>query len=174
MKITTFWILAIRILGVSALLTNMSALIYLSVDLLTLGRHGFKMSDLFLPLFGIAVLFAIVYFFILHPWKIIRLLKLDTQFEEEVININRSDLSLLQVCIIVVGGVALLKYIPQLVREAVTMFQNKELFFDQDPALPEFIYALIMCILAGTLATRSLLIAKWIDRKAIIQKETLD
>jgi hypothetical protein len=174
MKISTFWILAIRILGVSALLTNISALVYVAVELITIGKHGLHLIDLILPLFGIALLFGIVYFFILHPWKIIRALKLNTHFEEETINISRSYISLLQVSIIIIGGVSLLRYLPQALKVAVGMFQNDQLFFDEDPALPDFIYAAILCVISWILITRSQFIARWIDNKARVEKETQD
>jgi hypothetical protein len=121
--------------------------------------------------FGLFLL--VLRYMVLQPTILIERFKLTSHFEEESLQISSDKTSMIQIALIILGGLTLLDGIPGFARTFISMMRD-ELFFNESPHLPDLIQNFVRMVIGFLLVSRSQGIAKWIEQKAIIQKETLD
>lgn len=175
MKISTFWIILLRVLGLYMLYLLLTAVLFLVPGI---GMYSDLGQGIYVTLFTL-ILFAglfllILRFIVIHPTFLIDKFRLNTHFQEETINVSTNQSALVQIALIVIGGLSLMDGIPFTLRSFITMMQNDMLFFNENPELASLIEGVVMVIVGFLLVTRSRAIAEWIDRKSTIVKETID
>jgi hypothetical protein len=169
MKIRTFWILFLKIIGLYIFLGSIevvaqffSSTYYLFVT---------ESSDTIIKtgVFGVIAVIIFTYilfsiFFVFKPNLIIDKLKLDKGFEEGKIDLSDSSSSVLKIAVIIIGGLMLVNSFPALCRSVFAFFQQESLFRNY-PKAAWIIFDLLKTIIAYLLLTNSKLIVKIIEKQ---------
>lgn len=174
MKVSSFWIILIRISGLYFLFQLIFGVLFVITSGLGMVDRGEAIYTLIFSLIFSGGLFMLVLrYLILHPNLLIQRFNLTSHFEEESFQISRDKTSLIQIAIIVLGGLYLLDAIPAFLRTVVALMQMDQ-FFNESPLLPDIIQNFVLIVLGFLLMSRSRAIAKWIEDKSVIHSDTLD
>jgi hypothetical protein len=112
-------------------------------------------------------LLAIWIFFYKTDWLISKL-SLDRHFREERLEINFSHSTILQIAIIVIGGLIFAYTLPGLCREIFLFYQQKSVF-RENPSTGWIIFDFVKMVMGYLLMTNSKRLTDWIDHNR--QKE---
>jgi len=159
MKIRTFWIFLLKILGLYFVLGSIeviaqfvSSIYYLFVN---------TSSDIIVKTSMIGMVTAIIFiyllvlrFFVFKPNWIIDKLKLDQGFDEEKIELNNNSTAILRTAIIVIGGLLLVNSLPVLCKN-IFVFLQQQAHFKDYPETGWIIFEVIKSIIGYLLITNS-------------------
>jgi len=138
MKVRTFWLILLKIIGLFLVLNGVNVIIY-SFNTV---HFSIVSGDSIEPIIWISpfiILTVVVYLFILWlflfktSWLVDKL-HLEKNFEEDIIEINVSLSNILSISIIVIGGIIFIESLPQLCNQIFSFFQQKSLFMESPTA----------------------------------------
>ncbi|MFM9984681.1 MAG: hypothetical protein ACKVOK_05570 [Flavobacteriales bacterium] len=174
MKVSSFWIIVIRILGLYLLYVMLLGGIMALTNVFSMfSPSKILYSVVFSFLLFIGLFLLVLKYLVLHPIVIIQKFRLTSHFEEETLQISSDKTSMIQIALIIIGGLTLVDGIPGFVRTFISMMRD-DLFFNESPQLPDLIQHFVLMVIGFLLVTRSQGIAKWIEQKSIIHTDTLD
>ncbi len=165
MKTKTFWIILIKILGLSILFSSLTVIPQFFSTLYSTFQNGNNYTEI--SFFLILILFIyllILRFFVFKPEWIIDKLKLEKNIEERI-NLNIKASTILNISIAVIGGVMLAGSIPMLCETLFEFFRQSSLFIDFENS--KWIVAYFLKSLIGYLLfTNSKTVTKLIFKQA--------
>lgn len=174
MKITSFWIVLMRLIGLYFLF-SLIVIAITSATFLIAGGGGQK--ALYYFIFGLILVLGLAIlcwkFLILRPDILIQKFKLTTQFEEEEFRFPVKNSNLIKIGLIVLGGLTMIDGLTGLLN-ALTGLMQGDFFFTESPEMPAFIQHLAYLILGYFLVFKNSAITGWIERETEPQKDTLD
>lgn len=165
MKTKTFWIILIKILGLSILFSSLTVIPQFFLTLYSTFQNGNNYAEI--SFFLILILFIyllILRLFVLKPKWIIDKLKLEKNIEEKIdFNIKAS--TILNISVAVIGGLMLAGSIPMLCETLFEFFRQSSLFIDFENS--KWIVAYFLKSLIGYLLfTNSKAVTKLIFKQA--------
>lgn len=165
MKTKTFWIILIKILGLSILLSSLTVIPQFFSTIYSTFQNGNNYTEI--SFFLILILFIyllILRLFVLNPEWIIDKLKLEKNIEERIeLNIKAS--TILNISVAVIGGLMLAGSIPMLCETLFDFFRQSSLFIDFENS--KWIVAYFLKSLIGYLLfTNSKAVTKFIFKQA--------
>jgi hypothetical protein len=122
----------------------------------------------------LVLLYLIVYFILMKPEKLVKLLKLDTGFEEEEFQLNFSQSTILRISIIVIGGLTLYNEIPEFIGDIFIFWQQKKIKWIEHPNIGNLILSFVLIVISYLLIRYNDNIAKYINKKSKVKEENLD
>jgi NADH:ubiquinone oxidoreductase subunit 5 (subunit L)/multisubunit Na+/H+ antiporter MnhA subunit len=154
MTIKTFWIVLLKIIGLSLLFSCVSIIPHF-LSMLPSLRNSSDNLSLLLPqvillLVALSLYIFFIRLFLFKPSWIMEKLKLDKGFEEDKIDLNWQPLKILNIAIIVIGGLIFIDAAPEICRQLFVYFQQKNLFSDSPTSnwiIFNFSKAIIGCLL---------------------------
>ena len=112
------------------------------------------------------ILFAIVInFFIIKPNSLIKIFRLDKDFEEEKFEFNIEKTSILRIAVIVIGGVIFVENLPYMISETVKYFKFGIVGINENNNFGWAIYSIVATIIGFLLMTNSKKIVDFILKK---------
>lgn len=165
MKTKTFWIILIKILGLSILFSSLTVIPQFFSTLYSTFQNGNNYTEI--SFFLILILFIyllILRFFVFKPEWIIDKLKLEKNIEERI-DLNIKTSTILNISIAVIGGLMLAGSIPMLCETLFEFFRQSSLFIDFENS--KWIVAYFLKSLIGYLLfTNSKTVTKLIFKQA--------
>lgn len=130
MKTKTFWIVLIKILGLSILFSSLTVIPQFFSTLYATFQDGNNYVEVsFFLIFILLIYLLILRLFVFKPEWIIEKLKLEKNIEESIdLNIKAS--TILNISIAVIGGLMLAGSIPMLCETLFEFFRQSSLFID--------------------------------------------
>jgi hypothetical protein len=165
MKTKTFWIILIKILGLSILLSSLTVIPQFFSTLYSTFQNGNNYTEiLFFLILILFIYLLILRLFVLNPEWIIDKLKLEKNIEERIeLNIKAS--TILNISVAVIGGLMLAGSIPMLCETLFDFFRQSSLFIDFENS--KWIVAYFLKSLIGYLLfTNSKAVTKLIFKQA--------
>ena len=133
MKIKTFWSILLKILGIYVVLESISVFpqFFSSVYYIFQNDSANDTIEIIFYSFTILGLYVfILWLFVYRTSWLIDKLKLEKGFEEEQINLNIKGSTILNIAIIIIGGLMLVESLPIFCKSMFQFFQQKSLFKD--------------------------------------------
>jgi hypothetical protein len=168
MKIKTFWIFLLKILGLYFVLGSIDVIAQFVSSIYYLLDNS---SDVIVKtsVIGMVTTMIIIYLlvlrlFVFKPNLIIDKLKLDQGFDEEKIELNNNSTSILRIAIIVIGGLILVNNLPVLCKN-IFVFLQQQAHFKDYPETGWIIFGVIKSIIGYLLLTNNLYFADLIKNK---------
>jgi hypothetical protein len=174
----SFWIILIRILGIWFLLDSLEV-IYSYLAYIPLYSNSSQLSAVITALamttLLILIFVLILYLCIFRTDWIIDKLKLDKGFPEEKFELNMHRSSIYAISIIVVGGILLIRSLPQLIRELILYFQQSSLprDYSSNPTWSHILLSFLQTLIGIYFITSNRTIVNFIEkqrRKSITKK----
>ena len=165
MKTKTFWIILIKILGLSILFSSLTVVPQFFSTLYSTFQNGNDYSEIsFFLLLILFIYLLILRLFVLKPEWIIDKLKLEKNIEERIdLNIKAS--TILTISVAVIGGLMLAGSIPMLCETLFEFFRQSSLFIDFENS--KWIVAYFLKSLIGYLLfTNSIAVTRLIFKQA--------
>lgn len=162
MKVKTFWLILLKIIGISLVLNGVNVLTQ-SFNILSIGENRAEVISWILPVIAltVAVYFFILWLFVFKTSWLVDKLRLEKGFEEERIEINVQLPAALTIAIIVVGGIMLIDSLPQLCQQIFVFLRMKTALSDSE--IPGWIILyLTEAVLGYLLMTNSRKITRFI------------
>ena len=168
MKVRTFWLILLKIIGFFLVLQGVNVVIS-SVNTFFFIKSGNDSTEQIIWTTVFIILTVIVYLFILWlfvfktSW-LIDILHLEEGFEEDKIEINVSFSSIISISIIVIGGIIFIDSLPLLCKHIFSFFQQKSLFMES-PTAGWIILYISQATLGYLLMTNSKQITTFINKR---------
>jgi len=175
MKVKTFWLILLKIIGFYLVLQGVTMIPYLLQTFLfvlgswDMGTEGIIWVTLLIIL-TVAIYLFILWLFVFKTSWLIDSLHLEKGFEEEKIEINVSLPNILSIAIIVIGGIMLIDSLPQLCKEIFGFFQERSLL-GESPTTGWIILYFVQASLGYLLMTNSKKITTFINKRATDNNE---
>ncbi|WP_316785255.1 hypothetical protein [Pedobacter frigiditerrae] len=127
MRIKTFWIIVIKIIGLVFLLNSLSVISNsIFTSYLTVRQAGGETSTVFILILPTALVFLfLIFLFLFKAHWLVRILKLEKDFNEDRIELNMTYTKVINIAIIVISGVILANSIPQLCYQIFNLIRDK-------------------------------------------------
>jgi len=183
MKVKSFFMIVVRIIGLFMLINMFKQLPFIISQLSSMATMA-QWSAMFdkevnteiVPIVTFSVVFAIllfliVYFLLMRPGKLINILQLDTGFEEEKFELHFSNSTILRISIIVIGGVVLLYEFPRFVHEIFFLWQAKQIKWIENPGMKDFIFSSVVIVISYFLIYYNKKIVEYIEKKTADEVE---
>jgi hypothetical protein len=171
MLIKTFWLTLLKVLGIFILLQSIpvissfiSTLFYYQKGQSSLSAAGVFVASVLIMLIYLCIMWA----FIFKTSWLIAQLNLDKGYSEERIDLNNTRPVVLNIAIMVTGGLLFVKSLPMLCQQLFVFYQSSAIF-RENTSTASIILHLVKTILAYYLMTKSRVIADFIDKKSIKQ-----
>jgi len=168
MKIKTFWLILLKIVGFTLVLRGVNVITYsittLSAMVTWENTEGVIWFSLSIILTVIFYLF-ILWLFVFKTLWLIDKLRLEKGFEEEKIEINSQLSNILSIAIIVIGGIMLIDSLPQLCKQIFSFFQARSMF-RENPTTGWIILYFVKAILGYLLMTNSKPIVTFVKNRS--------
>ena len=113
---------------------------------------------------GIGIYVATVWLTLFKSDLIIDKLSLDQHFKEEKLDINLKASTVIQIAIILFGGLMVLDSLPSFFRHAFEVYQQK-MVFRQSPTFEWLLYHFVVIVFGYLLITNSGRLTNWIGEK---------
>ena len=170
MTIRTFWTLLLKILGIWLIVSGFTVIPQF-ISAFTYFGHSYE-NNLFgviyisvLMLLTVGLYLGVMKLFVFNSIWIVDKLKLDKGFQEEKIDLNVTQNTVLTIAIIVLGGVILIDALPLLCKQIFTFIQKKTVF-GEDPQFIWILFFSIKALVGYLLMTNSKFVIDFINKKA--------
>lgn len=133
MKIKTFWSILLKILGIYIVLESISIFPQFFSSVYYIFQNDSSNNTIEILIYSCIILglyVFILWLFVYQTSWLIDKLKLEKGFEEEQINLNAKGATLLNIGIIVIGGLMLVDSLPIFCKSMFEFFQQKSLLRD--------------------------------------------
>jgi hypothetical protein len=166
----TFWTIFIKILGIWIILSSMITVPEFLTAIAYFGKVGGAEGVIIwilLLILVIALFAAILKLFVFKTDWVIDKLKLDKDFTEEKIDLNIHRSTILNIAIIVIGGLMFIDGLPLLIKDLFQYYQEKDAFsrFTQNPKTGWIIYYIIKVVIGYLLMIYSKVVVNLIERQ---------
>lgn len=167
MTIKTFWLIFLKILGIYLVMSSITVIPEFIFSLFSANQTDSSFN--LLSGIGILISTVLIYLFILNifvyrPSWLINKLSLEKGFEEERIDLNIQYPAILNIAIIVIGGLMFVDALPELCKQIFDFFQQKNVF-REDPNVNWLFVYLAKTILGYLLTTKSKAITAFINKQ---------
>ncbi len=127
MRIKTFWIIVIKIIGLVFLLNSLSVIINaIFSSYISLKRMGGETSTIFIIVLPTAVFFLfLIFLFLFKANWLVKAFRLENGFDEERLELNMTFSKVINIAIIIISGVILANSIPQFCYQLFNMVRDK-------------------------------------------------
>lgn len=169
MQVKTFWLILLKVLGITLVLRCFSVIInsVTTFSILSYGQHSIE-EYLWIALsiiLTVAVYLFILWLFVFKTSWLVDKLHLEKGFQEERIELDIQFSNVLTIAIIVIGGIMLVNSLPQLCKQIFSYFQMKS-FSNESQATGWIILYSIQTVLGYLLMANSKPISNFIAKKA--------
>ena len=150
MTVKNFWLILLKILGVWLVMEGVMLVPSLFSSLFLVSYSYFETSPtLAISLFIAAILFyaIILYLFVFNTSWIINKLDLEKGFENENLTVNISQVSVLRISTIIIGGITFIENLPFLVKSTYSYLQSSTNPTIAEPTAEEIFYNLALLFL---------------------------
>lgn len=176
MNIRTFWLIVLKIIGISLVLKGINIILHSITTLSSMQVYGTEITNLALltsvtVLATLAIYFFILWLFVFKTAWLIKVLHLEEGFPEDKVDLSFQLNHILNIVIIVCGAMLIIDSLPELCKQIFTFFQVKNIMNEQQSA-GWIIFYFVKTILGYILITNSRKITSFIDRKTDSNKET--
>lgn len=133
MKVKTFWSIVLKILGIYIVLGSISIFPQFFSSVYYIFQNDSSNDTIEILFFSFMILglyVFILWLFVYQTSWLIDKLKLEKGFEEEQINLNIKESTILNIAIIIIGGLMLVESLPIFCKSIFQFFQQKSLFKD--------------------------------------------
>jgi hypothetical protein len=167
MKINSFWVILLKILGLWCIyiflkqLTMISYFVTLFQSEQTNGLQNFSLGIYIVMMILLVVIIKILLF---NPHWLIEVFKLDQGFVEETLSFDIKNITVIRIAIIIIGGLLLIDTTPLFISNVVAYLNIKGYDHDTkmyDPLVP----IIINMVLSLILLLNSSGIVKFIDKR---------
>jgi hypothetical protein len=176
----TIFVLILKIIGLYMVLDLITLLPQTIARFPLMGMNSG--SDIFEKIIYILIVLVIllVYFFLMRiflfktDW-IIKKLSLDKHFEQEIISIKVDSAAVIQIAIIVLGGIIFTDALPTLLRDIISYLQQKqlEIILAKSPGFSYLVFDVCKLTVGYLLLTNCKQITLWIEKKSKDQENTV-
>jgi len=171
MKVKTFWLILLKIIGLILVLRMVNVIIHsiTAVSTIAMWSDGHQIHIIGFVLSVILAYGFVLWLFLFKTSWLVRKLRLENGFETDKVEINTQLSHILLIAIIVIGAVMIVNNLPQLCREIFIFFQERSMWIENSATrqvIPYFIKVFLGCLLL----TYSKPITSFID-KQISKKE---
>jgi len=167
MKIKTFWLILLKIIGFTLVLKGVNIITY-SITTVSIMNTWGSTEDVirftFFIILIVGVYLFILWLFVFKTSWLIGKLSLEKGFEDEKIELNVQTSDILSIAIIVIGGIMLIDSLPKLCMQIFTFFQEKSMF-RESPKTALIILYFVKAILGYFLMTNSKPIVAFINKR---------
>ncbi len=168
MSIRTFWLIFLKVIGIFLLYSSLSVIPSLAAVPMMLGM-GAQLEETIVPLIIILVSAAVygllVYLFLFRSGYILKLLKLEDDFDEDSIELEVQPVTILTFAAILIGGIMVVTGLPTLVKEIIACISTSHLYGAQ-PSLGWTLYYLTQCVLGFLLIFKNKWVVDFIENRA--------
>ena len=168
MKVSSFWNIVIKIIGLFFVLDLFTILpqFVLTMFQQIYQKEAGAMSIILVVIFLYFLILRVLFF--KTEW-IIKKLKLNNSFEEENFSLNISRNAILNIAIILIGSIFLINSIPELVYNIQNYYHEKSMIYMQDldktPSKSWIMFHLIQCVIGFLVIRNSKKFADFIESK---------
>ena len=168
MKVRTFWLILLKIIGFFLVLKGVNVIIYsfATFSIINSGDDSTIIWVILSIILTVIVYLFILWLFVFKTTWLIDKLRLEKGFEEEKIEINVSLSNIISIAIIVIGGIMLIESLPQLCKQIFTFFQMKSIL-KENQTIGWIILYFLQASLGYLLMTNSKRITTFINRHAM-------
>ena len=170
----SLWTILLKILGISILIDALTVVPQSISTAVTVGQSFSPDSSVNIPvtigiiLFALLIYLIAIWIFLFKTGWLITKLALDRHFREDKIEINIHHSTVLQIAIIIIGGLIFVDSLPEFCREVFSFYQQKSVF-RENPTTNWVIFHFVKTFIAYLLMTNSKRLTDWIENKR--QKE---
>jgi len=166
----TFWTIFIKILGLWLVLGSITVIPEFIGALSFYGKDGDMLGILiwvFMFLLLLGIFAGILWLFVFKTEWIIDKLRLDKGFTEEKIEVNIHRSTIINIAIIVFGGLMLVDALPLLLKEIIQYYQEKDAYnkFTPSPRTGWLFFYFLKVIIGYLLVTYSKVVVNLIERQ---------
>ncbi len=165
----SLWIIIIKILGINILISAL-ILVPQAMGSAFMVANSFSRYDspnmliaIGVIIFALTIVLIGLWLFLFKTNWLIDILALDKHFREEKLEINIQMSTVVQIAIIVVGGILFIDSLPELCRQIFIFYQQKSIF-SESPTIGWLIFYFAKTVIAYILITNSKRITNWIER----------
>lgn len=165
MSIKTFWIILLKIIGISLVAQGVNIVLNFVAMLSNMTYFRDVTYEFVWNIVVIFIYFFTIWLFIFQTSWLISKFKLEKGFNDEKIDLNIQLSTILKIATIVVGGLMIINSLPQLCQELFVFFQQKAIF-RENPNTNWIILYLVKIIFGYLLMTNSNTIVKFINKRS--------
>lgn len=166
MNVRNFWTILLKLLGIWLILELFATLTQTFSSIATLLSSNLSAGTMVylsaVVLLALAMSVLIIFVFMFKTSWLIDLLKLDKGFPDENLNVNVNSVAVIQIAIIVTGGLMLIDSLPKLSQQTYSFIQLKTMA--QDPAPGWILFYLIKGAIGYWLMTNSKKVLSFIEK----------
>ena len=167
MKIKTFWLVLLKIIGIFLVLKGVSTVILSLNSIFMINSYdGLIWEVLITIILVIVIYFLILWLFVFKTSWLVEKLRLEKGFEEEKIELNTQLSNLIPIAIIVIGGIILINSLPNLCKEISTFLQSKYAW-KHSPATGWIILYTVETLIGCLFITKSKQLTAFINRHSL-------
>lgn len=172
MSIRTFWQLLLKILGLSMIKNCLSIIADISILQFSVEEDTLFYYCMFLlPIvFNIIIYFLVMYFLIMKSAWIIDTLKLDKHFTDEKIDFNIRPQTVLQIAVIIFGGLIFVQGLPPFFKHMTDFYQHR-FIISTTPNFPWIIFFFVKILSGYFMMTNSNAIIHFIEKQTKVASE---
>lgn len=166
MSIKTFWTIFVKILGVWLVLESVTLLPQLFSNIFYYNIYDQEVNYVWV---AVAIILLVIFYLLIlrififrNDW-FIKVLKLEKDFEEERIDVNIKQSTLIRISIIVIGGLVFIDGLPIFCKQ-VFEFLQEEYVFRESPSAAWVIFYFIKTAMGYLLMTQSNLLVTFIEK----------
>lgn len=167
MPIRSFWLIFLKVIGIFLLYSTISIIPSLISIPMFMGLD-FTNGSAIIPFFGLVVALVffglMVYLLLFKTGYVIDLLHLDEGFEEDELDLDIQLISVLQIAVIVTGGVMIVNGLPSLIK-AIVEFMAKSQFVGSGFNAGWTLYYIAQLVLGYLLIAHSQAVVDFIERR---------
>ena len=165
----SFFLILIKIMGIfllyHILISGVNTYNYTFFYMGYMGESATFVDKLVFLLSYAIFIAVIILFFIIKPNSLIKIFRLDKDFDEEKFEFNIEKTSILKISIIVIGGIMFVKNLPYFISEVIKYFQLRVINIGENNNIGWTIYYTITVIIGFLLMTNSKKIVDFITKK---------
>jgi len=164
MKIRTFWLILLKIVGFFLAIQGVQIVIY-SLGILAIATTASEIiPEIISAIFFVLVYFFILWLFIFKTSWLVETLNLEKDFEDEKLEIDTHLSNILPIAIIVVGGIMIINSIPQFFKEIFSFYQQK-ITWNESRTVAWIVLYFLKAVLGYILMTNSKQITRFIIKR---------
>lgn len=168
MSLRSFWLIFLKVIGFFLLYGAVSVIPTLVTVPMMLGNAS-SAEDIFIPaaiiLLSGAVYGALVYLFLFRSGYVMRLFRLEDEFDEDNIELDTAAVTILTFTCIIIGGIMLVHGLPMFIKE-LTSFLAAAKFYGAEQNIGWTLYYLSQCVIGALLIFKNKPVVAFIEERA--------
>ncbi len=168
MSIRSFWLIFLKVIGIFFLYSSLSVIPSLAAIPMMM-EMGMEMDNSIGPiviiLVSVAVYGCFIFLFLFRSGYVLRVLRLEDDFDEDAIELDVQPVTLLTFVVILVGGIMVVNGLPALLKELISYISTAK-FYGAERNIGWTIYYLAQCMLGLLLIFKNKPIVGFIEQRA--------